>query len=216
MKKSYNTLGGLRVKRVGRVSKDSLLKEIKSALDALTDDFELESFGGANLYIQMYDKNGDRLAIVSDDGAVVSTLNLSEGVVPFSWKDSGFNVQPVKEIEKADRQREAARRSEHERIASIHRAEMQARYEKEQKKKEELSHLRAKICEEFGTDRFHDVASSVGRIISTKAITKYIEEFQIPECGYVLRASMKDRVTGKVSEIRIYDDKFALISTIKS
>lgn len=209
----YNTIGGIRLKRSGRVSKESLLNEIKIALDSLVDDFDLESFSGANLYFQMYNKSGERLALISSNGQIAQGMDIKNLQEEFSFEKIGCSVQPVNEIERVIREMENERRIEQEKQDAVDRANFRARVQKEEAEKKELNQFRKIICTEFGVERINQVASSVGRIISPRAIAKFIKESQIPDCGYVYRASLKDPKTGKISEIRIYDDKFHLIST---
>ena len=208
-----NTIGGLRLKRSGRVSKELLLKEVSIALDSLTEDFDLESFSGVNVYLQMYNKDGDRLALISSNGQLAQGIDVNGLQNDFSFKKNGCNVQSVKEIEKDFNKREEARRTEQEKRYAAYQAEYLARQEKEKAEKKELNRFRKMICTEFGVERINEVASSVGRITTFKGMSKYIKESQIPDCGYVYRASLKDPDTGKISEIRIYDDKFDLISS---
>lgn len=209
----FNSIGGLRLKRSGRVSKEMLLKEVGIALDSLTEDFELESFSGANVYLQMYSKDGDRLALISSNGHVAQGIDINGLQDDFSFKKIGCNVQTVKEIEKAINRREEARRAEQEKIEAAYRAKHLARQEKEKAEKEELNKFKTMICKEFGVEGINEVASSVGRITTIKGMSKYIKKSQIPDCGHVYRASLKDPDTGKISEIRIYDENFDLIST---
>lgn len=203
----YSTIGGIRMRHSGRVTKNSLLNELKIALDSLVNDFQLESFSGANLYLQMYNKDGDRLALISSNGHVANGLDVNDLREDFSFNKIGCTVLPVKDVE---RDLEALSIEQEKRDAAD-REEYLAYQQKEKAEKEELKRFRKVICTEFGVGQINEVASSVGRITTTKGMSKYIKESQIPDCGYVYRASLKDRNTGKISEIRIYDDNFLLI-----
>lgn len=212
----FNTIGGIRLKRSGRVSKELLIKEMKIALDSLVEDFNLESFSGANLYLQIYNEDGDRLALISSDGHIVDGIDVNNIHADFSFKKIGCNVQSIKDIERAISERQEARRIEVEKRAAALRDEYLAQQQKEKVQKDKLNQLRNIICTEFGIESriISEVVSSIGVITTTKGMSKYIKESQIPNCGYVYRASLKTDKTGKVSEIRIYDDNLNLLSSV--
>lgn len=212
----YNTIGGIRLKRSGRVSKEILLNEIRIALDSLVADFDLESFSGANLYLQIYNKDGDRLALISSDGHIVDGMDVNNIQDDFSFKKIGCNTRTVEDIERVTREQQEARRIEEERRDAAYRKKYLEQQQKEKVQKDGLNQLRNIICTEFGVEprRINEVVSSIGAITTTRGMSKYIKESQFPDCGYVYRASLKTDNTGKISEIRIYDDNLNLLSSV--
>lgn len=210
----FNTIGGLRLKHSGRVSSGDLANKITTVLNSLVGEFELESFGGVNLYLQVYDKAGQRLGLITKDGNMSTGINITGLQEDFSWKKAGLALHPVNEIQDALKESEQERVKKQEELNATYRKEANARRIEEEALRHGLNKVRGMICTEFKAKQFSDVGSSVGRIITTKGMTKYIKESDIPECGYVYRASLRDPNTGKISEVRIYDGNFNLIATI--
>lgn len=206
-----DNIGGIRLKRTGLVSKETLLNEIKIALDSMVGDFDINVFSGVNIYFNMHDKNGDKLALISPGGNVVDSMDINGIKEDFSLKKVGFTVETIKDIERKIFERERVKRIDREAKDAADREKHLARQQKEQAEKEQLNLFKQAVCAEFGVTRVNDVASSVGRITTALGMSKYIDVAQFPDCGYVYRLTLKDQNTGRASGIRIYDDCFQLL-----
>lgn len=177
-------------------------------LDSMCHENDLESFSGVNLYLQMYDKNGDRLALVGPDNYVAQGIDITNIEDGFSFSKSGYRLITVKRIEEI----EEKYLEEKKKAAAAHEAEIAEMRRKDLEEKQELSAFRAFICEKYSVKSVYEVMSSIGRIKDRKAILKYIDETKTPECGYVFRATHKDPSTGKAGVVDIYDNTFSLIN----
>lgn len=205
---TFNKTGGLRLKITGRNNKDRIISSITRLLDSLCQENDLESFSGVNLYLQMFDHNGDRLALVGPDDQVaqgIDVTNIEEG---FSFSKSGYGLTTVKLIEEM----EEKQLEEEKKAEAAYEAEIAEIRRKEREEKQELASFRAFICEKYSVKHINEVMSSIGRIKDRKAILKHIDETQIPECGYVFRATHKTSSKGKARVIDIYDNTFSLIN----
>lgn len=201
--------GGLRLKHSGRVTKEKLLEQIEIALTSVVTDYELETFSGVNVYINLFDKNGERLALLSRDGFISQGFDIANIKKDFSLSNIGCSLIPISELER----RKEAKRQAQERIEAAHRAEFLMNQERTRQLNNKLNDLRAMLCKEFEVARISDAASSVAPIFDRKSILKYIDEQEIPSVGHVFRASLKDAETRKTQLIRIYDDNLKHIAT---
>lgn len=203
----YTSFGGLRLKLQGRKNKDEIISIFTTFLNAMYQENELESLSGINLYLQIHDKNGDKLALVGADNVAIQGIEFSSIDESFSFSGVGFKLIPVKRLEEIEMQQLAKQKK----AADERQAEINEQRKKEQLEKQELSDFRSFICNKYNLKHVNDLMSSLGRIKDRKAILKYLPEGEIPQCGYVLRATHKSQLTGKPGLVELYDNSFTLI-----
>lgn len=211
-------IGGLRLNIKGKASKQQIIETIEELLTSLSDNFEAKTFGGINLYIQMYESNDKRMALIGSDGSVIDGIVTNEHPINLDFLKNGYTTMPVNEvvrqIEDEEKRREKARQVQFQKNS----AERDRIYRKDQAIKQEMALFRKFLCEKYNVASLKEVMgsviSSIGRLVSESAILKYIDKDDIPDYGYVFRATLKDKTTGKPSTVLIYDKDFNQITTI--
>ena len=126
----FNTIGGLRLKHFGRACKETLLKKFEIALNSVVEDFDLESFSGANLYLQIYNKSGERLALISSDGKILSGFDTTNIDNDFSLRKIGCGFTTVADIKRETEKAEKEWQDEQEKIRALHTKRFDAKVEK--------------------------------------------------------------------------------------
>lgn len=207
---NYYARGGLRIKCKGRASKTELLEAIAGVLDELEGRLGVREFSGINLYTQLYDEGGDRLLLQTSEGSEVSVVIVDPGAQSMLLTGIGIKTEKVRVIdrrEKADKENEEVSRREY-------RQRILAKEKEKEEADRDLESLKATLCQEFGVENFHEIGSSVGKIVAPHAISKYLSVNDIPEEGFVYRASLRDPVSRKVSRIRIYSPRLELLTDV--
>lgn len=205
---NFNNFGGLHLKFSGKSTKDQIMEKISNMLDMISNETDLDCYSNVNFYTQIYNKENERIAFVSHSGKILKGFEVKNDSSTLSISENGFTPKTVKSInEGADQYRKELEQRRKMREASD-RLIAEAKRKERQREEDEIKAFRDAFCSEFNVKKPSDIASSTAKVISRNAILKYIPEGDIPDCGYVFRASIKNPQTGKVEKIIIYNEKF--------
>lgn len=204
-------IGGARLNFGPRVSEDRLLKQMSFFFQSLNTLGDFESFGGVNVYLQLYNINGERLVIINDKDKPANLFDLSHLDSPTDLPQLGYKLLPVAEFEKQEADKELAQRRRHEKEEQERRLREEERWINEIEEKKQLTELKKTVLNVI--DEQFDISTSA-KIKQERTIMEYTGYDAIPKCGFVFRVSIKDVITGRVVHRRIYDDKFQLLNII--
>jgi hypothetical protein len=208
----YSAFGGLRVKLAGSVTKEDMLEKFKIALDSLSSDVGLSKLEGINLYFHMTNSSGERIELVSPKYDKVDDLDVTNVTASFPFFKHGYTAITESKSQLIQHEKQVAKKLSYEQLHEQLIEEKRINNEH----KARLLKLGEMLCHEFSVEKVSEVTTSIGKIVSQKTMAKYLGEQQIPDCGYVYRASLTSPGTKQVAEIRIYDKYLHLIKKITS
>jgi hypothetical protein len=229
-----DVIGGLRLRLVGRQSKDRILENLERFLSALVEENALESFSGVNLYMQLYDESGKRLAAINsldtkECEGLIKTIDVTDIPDGYSLHERGYSFLSVEDVQK---KRKEAEQREAERKAAELLAEEKKEYEMAKERlarraahyawKEEQRLLREAdkkidvdfkeaFCQLHNIEVFKEHVKSFGRIKSEFGMLKYLDKAELPNCSFIFRVTM---IEG--GEVRLYDNKHNLLKVVYS